>query len=178
MIDSISEKARLSPEQIEWLLRPVNKDEIQVINDVWEEDHDWSPDLANLSLHIAIDAWRLGFFEEWNEAILDSILFKKLAEEDWKYAEVLKQHLQLQMLLTKEENEGKSTFHRFLAACSATLPNGFELQHMAPLEGIRIYNQTDRGIYIFQKKWPQGALVLLSNHDGDEIPESVSLVIS
>jgi|GEM_PF-3725724 hypothetical protein len=178
MLDSISEKASLSPAQTEWLQRPDNKDQIPFILDIWEEDYNCSPELANLSLHIAIDAWRLGFFEGWDEVILDHILFEKLPEEDRQYAEALKQHLQLQMLLQKEENGEKSSCHRFFEACSATLPNGFELQVMDTVEGITIYNQTDRGIYLFQKKWPDGLLVFLSTHEGEDIPESASLVIS
>lgn len=178
MLDPQLQNAGLSSIQTEWLSLPGNTEHIPFIMDIWGEDHIYSPELANLSLQISIEAWRLGFFDEWDESILDNILSEKLQKEDWKYAEGLKQQLQLQMLLLKEENGEHHPFRRFLEAFSATLPNGFALQHMDTVDGAKVYNQTDRGIYIFKKGWPEGSLVFISTHDGNEIPESVSLVIT
>jgi hypothetical protein len=178
MLHSLTEEAGLTQNQAEWLSRPAHTSEIEFMVKVWGEEFRYEPERSNIALQIAIDAWRLGFLDTWNEDIIDHVLVEKLPAEDRPYIEAYKQQLQMEMRFEEDAEPNETPFRKFLKANLACLPNGFPLEHIVPMDGEIIFNSTDRSIYIFRKGWPSGSLVFLRTYEGEDIPASAKMVIS
>ena len=149
----------LSDNQKNWLIDPSSGSDASFIISLWMENNEYDEEMASLAVMITTSTAYLDFPETWDEFVIDAVLSDYLPEDDHPYIEVLKENLQLQMILERNEDPTLSLAKQFYAAVFSFFSEGWELHMLEPLDGKIVHDVGDGQNQIFQKGWSDGKLL-------------------
>ncbi len=149
----------LSDNQEKWLTDSSNLSDASFIASLWMENDEYDEEIAGLAVKITITAAWLGFPETWDESVIDAVLSDYLPKEDHPYIDVLKEHIQLQMILERNEDPELSLPKQFYTAVFNFFSESWELHMLEPIDGKLVYDVNDGQNQIFKKGWADGKLV-------------------
>lgn len=103
-INQLITTTNLSDNQVKWLSDSANKADAIYIANLWMDNHEDDEEMAELSVKITIASALLYFPETADESFINTVLSTHLPKEDHPYIEVLKEHIQLEMVLERNED--------------------------------------------------------------------------
>ncbi|MEO8172913.1 MAG: hypothetical protein ABI581_07515 [Sediminibacterium sp.] len=116
------------------------------------KEYQLDPDFIT-AVKISIDAARLGFFDCWEESIIDNILEEYVDESTKPFLKVFKEYVQFHIAL---ENQGKrkiNHFTTFIRAHCEALGWGSDWHLMPSLENESVYDVGTKSISRFEGGW-------------------------
>lgn len=155
------ETIELSDSQKIWLTKTVNKSDALFIASLWQENNEYDEEIATLVVNIITSAASHRFTETWDESVINTVLSDYLPKEDHPYIDILKEHIQLQMILERNENSELSLSKQFYTAVFSFFTEGWELNMLEPIDGKVVHDVGDGQNQIFKKGWSDGKLVAI-----------------
>lgn len=149
----------LSDNQKKWLTNSSNLSDASFIASLWMEHDEYDEEMASLSIKITTTAALLGFPKTWDESVIDAVLSDYLPKEDHPYINVLKEHIQLQMILERNEDPELSLPKQFYTAVFNFFSEGWELNMLEPIDGKMVHDVSGGQNQIFKKGWSNGILL-------------------
>lgn len=149
----------LSDNQNKWLTNSSNLSDALFIASLWIENDEYDEEIASLAVRITTAAAWLGFPETWDESVIDAVLSDYLPKDDHAYIDILKEHIQLQMILERNDKPTLSLAKQFYAAVFNFFSEGWELNILEPIDSKMVHDIGDGENHIFKKGWSNGKLI-------------------
>lgn len=154
-LNTITAILGLSQDQVNWLSQFENFSKtIDILNFLEQNEYDGESIFSAL---IAIEAGRSGFYESWQDAIIEAIFNAMLPPQLLPYKGIIKNYVKLQMAIEKELNPNANSITLFMGAFDDIFQLGLDIAGFTPVVGP-IFDITSGTLYALDGNWSDAAI--------------------
>ncbi len=145
----------LSTDQVNWLNQVENYEKAaDILNFLEENEYD---EEAIFSAQTAIEAGRRGFFQSWQDDIMDALLEQFLPIYLKPYKGIIKNYVKLQIAIERENDPNANSFKLFYRAFGEIIQLGLDIAGFTPVIGP-VFDIASGTMYAFNGNWSNAAI--------------------